>query len=508
MTDNAPTAAADAQQSRDRGRRHKVIRETRDPAIPFLRRPLPPRPGLRQSRNAARSDTREMLSTGVAHSAGGSRRCRSQLAIEHRYRTEETSPETWAFWVHASNADRIEQGYRDTADQNGKWLLILDNVDDVAALSLPASNDPKTQSKNGSVLATSRTRSVALQLVEEGDIISIEPMDDHGAQALLQKKLGEEVDKDSTAELARALEFMPLALVQAAAYIRQRSPRRSVQQYLEEFHKSDRKRTGLLNYDGGRLRRDEGAKNSILITQPAADLLSLMSFFDRRGIPEALLHNQNKTENRHGGVEAINPSSSDSDSDDSNSEASVGDGFIGITTNTSTFDMHGLVQLATRKWLEEQGQLETWKQQYINNLCAAFPTGEHKNWAQCQALFPHAKSALLQPPKSRESLKHMVCVAKRSDAEKLSVKSMKVRKKLLGKEHTATLSSIAVAGLAAKLAGRWKEAEELEVQVMETRKRVLGEEHPSTLNAINNLAFTLKSQNRNKEAISLMESCF
>jgi len=65
-----------------------------------------------------------------------------------------------------------------------------------------------------------------------------------------------------------------------------------------------------------------------------------------------------------------------------------------------------------------------------------------------------------------------------------------------------------MAGLAAKLAGRWKEAEELEVQVMETSSRVLGDEHPSTLTAISNLAFTLKAQSRNKEAISLVESYF
>jgi tetratricopeptide (TPR) repeat protein len=296
-----------------------------------------------------------------------------------------------------------------------------------------------------------------------------------------------------------------------------------------------------------------------------------------RGFPRALLRNQDRTENRHGGVEAINgdgeDSDSDSDSDDSEVEVSVGDGFeedivtlrnysfIGVTTDSSTFDMHGLVQLATRKWLEGQGQLETWKQQYIHKLCAAFPTGEHENWVQCQALFPHAKSALSQPPKSNESLRQWALLLHNAawyawqkgnvgDAEKLAVKSMKVRKKQLGKEDTDTLSSMAMAGLAGSLAGRWKEAEELfvqvmetssrvlgeehpdtltsmanlastyrnqgrwkeaeelEVQVMETRKRVLGEEHPSTLTSMANLAHTWKSQSRNDEAMSLMETCF
>jgi hypothetical protein len=56
--------------------------------------------------------------------------------------------------------------------------------------------------------------------------------------------------------LDKADEFMPLAIVQAAAYISQRAPRSSVQQYLEEFRKSDRKKRSLLNHEAGHLRRE------------------------------------------------------------------------------------------------------------------------------------------------------------------------------------------------------------------------------------------------------------
>ncbi|KAF2807493.1 TPR-like protein [Mytilinidion resinicola] len=495
---------------------------------------------------------------------------KSQLAIEHCYRTTDRSPETWVFWVHASTAARIEQGYRDIADQvklagrndpkadvfklvhnwlrneeNGKWLLVLDNADETAALSLPASNGTRryfssylSQSKNGSVLVTSRTKSVALQLVEERDIIPIKPMDDTSAQALLQKKLGEEADKDGAAELADALEFMPLALVQAAAYIRQRAARCSVQQYLEKFHKSEKEKTSLLNSDEDSLRRDKEAKNSILITwqisfdhileerQSAADLLSLMSFFDRQGIPESLIRVRSRTRIRHWAPNATNADGEYSNSDSSESEASLDDGFeedilmlrnysfIGLTTDTTTFDMHRLVQLATRKWLEGQSQLEIWKEQYIDNLCTAFPNGEHENWTQCQALFPHAKSALLQPPKSKESLRRWALLLYNAawyawrkgslgDAEELSIKSMKIEIKLLGKEHKDTLSSMAMVGLARSHAGRWTEAEELQVQVVETRKRVLRAEHPDMLRSIHNLASTYCNQGRWKEAEEL-----
>src|SRR5204862_4047757 len=118
-------------------------------------------------------------------------------------------------------------------------------------------------------------------------------------------------------ELAAALEYMPLAIVQAVAYISQRAPRFSVRQYLEEFRKSDRKKTNLLNYyDGVHLRRDWEAKNSIIITwqisfdyirqtrPSAANLLSLMSFYDCQGIPEGLLRNRttqgNATQDQRG----------------------------------------------------------------------------------------------------------------------------------------------------------------------------------------------------------------
>ena len=41
---------------------------------------------------------------------------KSQLAIEHCYRTAEQSLETWVFWAHASNPARLEQSFREIAD--------------------------------------------------------------------------------------------------------------------------------------------------------------------------------------------------------------------------------------------------------------------------------------------------------------------------------------------------------------------------------------------------------
>lgn len=60
--------------------------------------------------------------------------------------------------------------------------------------------------------------------------------------------------------------------------------------------------------------------------------------------------------------------------------------FISNNADGTTFEMHRLVQLATRKWLEAHGQLEKWKQQFVRKLCEEFPTGEYENWAVCQEL--------------------------------------------------------------------------------------------------------------------------
>jgi hypothetical protein len=284
------------------------------------------------------------------------------------------------FWVHASNAARFEQSYRDIADRvkiagrrdpqanifkqvhdwlcecKQRWLFMLDNVDDARfLLDVQANGDGQgANSKSaarplldylphcerGSILVTTRNEEAALKLVERCDIVRVEPMDEEEGLALFEKKLRPQDNNSDVAELAAALEYMPLAIVQAAAYIFQRAPRCSVAKYLDEYRKSECKRTSLLNRDGGHLRRDWEATNSILVTwqisfeyiqqtrSSAADLLSLMSFFDRQGIPEDLLRPRterqeaqtNQTEEENDG---------DSDSEDDTSQSSAGDDEFG-----------------------------------------------------------------------------------------------------------------------------------------------------------------------------------
>ncbi|KAG4429842.1 hypothetical protein IFR05_014674 [Cadophora sp. M221] len=451
---------------------------------------------------------------------------KSQLAIEYAYRTRDRSPETWVFWVHASNAARFEQSFRDIAnyvkiserqnpqadifqlvhdwlcdEKKGKWALILDNVDDAGFLvALSTDQDGHMisresgnsrslvsylpQCSHGSILITTRSEDEALKLVEPRDIITVKPMSIQDALALFESKLrgGDNGSDDGnvTTELLVALELMPLAIVQAAAYILRRRPRYSVREYFQDFLKNDRKRTSLLDYNGKQLRRDREAKSSILVTwqisfdhilairSSAADLLSLMSFFDRQGIPDTLLQNRSQQTKTTLSNSIDTDTSYSDDDEDGTSKSSVSDGFeedvsvlrnysfISVNTNGTSFEMHGLVQLAMRKWLEAHGQIERWKRQFIKNLDAELPTGEYENWERCQALFPHAQSAAAQKPKEQDSLTDWTSVlykaawyawrrGKGVEAENLAFTAMQVRKKILGDEHEDTVSLIFIA---------------------------------------------------------------
>ncbi|KAK3898337.1 hypothetical protein C8A05DRAFT_47313 [Staphylotrichum tortipilum] len=479
-------------------------------------------------------------------------------------------PLAWPSWAWAA---RVEEGFRTIADAvklpsrnqskadipqlvygwlsnewNGRWIIILDSADDRDIFYTPTSSNARTgrpfatylpQSRNGSVVITTRNKDLAFRLTGRyQNIIEVGPMAQTDALVLLEKKLGSLPDTDVAADLVRMLDFVPLAISQAAAYMQARAPRSSPEKYLREFRESERKRSKLLEHDAGDLRRDGGASNAILTTwqisfdyirskrRSAADLLSLMSFFDRQGIPEWVLNPSQiaKDAMRARGLKGVGEGDSndgnnaiDGDIDDSADDdadsgfeddiAMLRDYCLIVTDEAGDqFEMHGLVQLSTRRWLEAFGRQETFKQQCIERMAALFPTGEYENWATCRSLFAHVQVALSYRPSENiaetwATLLHnggwyAWSQGRYVVAQQMLGKARKVREKKLGAEDVATLASIYIFAMVQKGRGRWEEAEKLEVQVMETRKTKLGADHPDTLTSMANLAFTWREQGR------------
>ncbi|KAM5342899.1 hypothetical protein ACJ41O_013865 [Fusarium nematophilum] len=179
--------------------------------------------------------------------------------------------------------------------------LIMEGFYDNPAAPATRKFLPKTG--RGSIIITSRNADTAERLVGLDVIYNVPVMEKSQALQLFRNRLGEQCADSQMvmADLVVDLNNMPLAITQAAAYIRRRGTRMSISTYLNEFRKNDKKRASLLNKDAGDLRRDESADNSTVTTwqitfeqirrerPSAADLLSFMSFFSPQGIPESAL---------------------------------------------------------------------------------------------------------------------------------------------------------------------------------------------------------------------------
>lgn len=433
----------------------------------------------------------------------------------------------------------------------GKWVLVLDNVDDDELLRNSTTGDSTLssqpplrkllESSTGTILVTSRNRGVALDIAgHTRNIVDVQPMNQTEALALLQKKLSPLAEDDQGRELAQELEYMPLAIVQAAGYIQSRLPRYSVSRYLLKLRKSDREATRMLREEAGFLNRDWEAKNSILLTweisfdyirkrrSSATDLLSLMSFFDRQGITESILRALPTEKTNDASVEE-DPDESFSEDSDSESNSSADASFekdymmlsdfslISIgndDTDSTSFTMHRLVQLTVRAWLKVHCQLEQWKEKFIEILDIEFPTGRYENWEICRPLFPHVKAAVSNRPKSQESLNQWASMLYRgawyaheigyaSESVEMASLSREYRLDAFGEEDEDTLDCSELLAAIFRRQGRLMESEKFITQVFDTRNKTLGEDHRYTLTSMASLASTLSMLEKWEEAEEL-----
>ncbi|KAM6510855.1 hypothetical protein FSOLCH5_011300 [Fusarium solani] len=489
---------------------------------------------------------------------------KSQVAIQFAHHIHNESPQTSVFWVHASSKLRFEEAYRSIAErlelprrndpdvdvlglvrdwlqteEAGSWMMVLDNADD-ANLFHPSANsrglkavDENIVAKSnqrplaaylprcryGKILVTSRSMDAAERLTGgHKAVYRISTMDDAQGLQLFRNKLNGDFDADAAGNLVRALDRIPLAIIQAAAYINRRAPRVSVITYLDTFRESDEKKGSLLDRDVGDLRRDETVSNSVITTwqvtfeqirrerPSAANLLSFMSFFNPQGIPEFVLH----------GYDTGPTDNVDRDAQTGGFEDDLdvlrGYSLVSVETTRDVWAMHSLVQACTRAWLSVVDAAR-WKRVFLRAMSRHFPGGAFEAWSTSQMLLPHIESVLEEEPPD-EDLQNWAClltncgwymsaVGNYKAADNLTQKAVEARTKVLGEEHPDTLTSMGDLASTYRKQGRWKEAEELEVGVAKTRKRLLGEEHPDTLVSMGNLASTYLSQGRWKEAEEL-----
>jgi len=79
-------------------------------------------------------------------------------------------------------------------------------------------------------------------------------------------------------------------------------------------------------------------------------------------------------------------------------------------------------------------------------------------------------------------------------AERLYRREWETRRRVLGKEHPSTLTSIGNLAVTLRAQGELAGARKIQEEVLEICRHVLGNEHPDTLRSMNNLAGTLHAQ--------------
>ncbi|KAL4744583.1 hypothetical protein BDW72DRAFT_81009 [Aspergillus terricola var. indicus] len=461
---------------------------------------------------------------------------KTQIALELAYRARERDPEFSVFWIPCPSYATVEQACMNIAQLvgmqglkpgeakyrvksyfsqggPGKWLLIFDNADDMdmwvggsAAAAVLVDFIPQTE--HGRILFTTRNRKLAVKLASSFVIEVLEP-DAQAGLKILEKALTRKDlldDRDAALALLKQLMFLPLAIIQAAAYINSNDLRMS--DYITLLQEQEPDVIDLLSEDFGDDGRYQEIQNPVATTwlisfqkiqesNPlAAEYLSFMACVNPREIPRSLIP---PAKSRKDKLEAIS--------------LLKGFAFVSEQVQDHALSLHRLVRLSARNWLRQHQLFHQQIQKAADQLDRVFPDNDHANQKLRRDYLPHALS-LLDEKEFKKELRNYVYLVQRVGRclstegrykEAAAIIETLISKQRIGKDDPDTSTLISLGDLASVYLqqGLWKEAEELNMQVLEIHKQVLGPEHPDTLTSMNNLASTYRRQGRWRKAEEL-----
>ncbi|KAI2626550.1 hypothetical protein GGR54DRAFT_591476 [Hypoxylon sp. NC1633] len=463
---------------------------------------------------------------------------KTQVALELAYRLKDSQPEYSIFWVPALSDGSFEQAYTEIArrleiridnpDQDpkeavrqylesetaGKWLLIVDNADDTNILfgSSDESNgmdEYLPRSNNGMTLFTTRSREVAVS-VAVNDVIVLQEMDLQEATSFFEKMLiQKQLLQDSVManNLLEKLTYLPLAISQAAAYLNVNQI--SLEKYLDLLQGTEQDMVSLLSRefrDNTRYRDTQNAVASTWLVSfdqirrsntVAADLLSFVSCIEYKAIPQSILPEPPSNEELENAIGVL-----------------CGYAFFVRRGNDDIFDMHRLVHLAVRVWLQKRDAVTQTKASAIQHLALIFPWNDQENRALCREYLPHTLCALRGSEDfqsdERSDLFYRVGACLNEDrrfkeAVEFLEKTYHWRKHRLSEEDPDRVAS--EFGLArAYLDNRQvKEAIKIFKHVVATCKKTLAEEDHSRLASEHELGRAYLNNQQIKEAIKILE---
>ncbi|CEJ88496.1 Putative Pfs, NACHT and WD domain protein [[Torrubiella] hemipterigena] len=467
---------------------------------------------------------------------------KTQIALELAYRVQNMEVEGMTerysvFWVqaqsmaafHKTAADMVQRlniqcGNDDptdalrtylASDVAGYWLLVVDNIDDAAVLDgLPGQptglSEFLPRNPKGRLLLTTRQASVAVDAAGSA-MVELTSMTFADAYLLMKTLLldkGQVQNTGYTKELLEKLTYLPLALAQAAAYMnKNRTP---IIRYLERCRSADQNMIDLLSKrlrDEAHHNEAQGAMATTWIVSfiairktdiNAVRLLSFIRWIEPKAIPKSMFPTAGSPMDLEDSIDML-----------------CRYGFLSWREDGETLDMHSLVHLALRLWLDQEtGNSLTTEDMAIEHLNKIFPSSEWENRLEWRLCLPHIlpllKEVRLRRNETLQSLCYKTGLCLQVDGrttETVGVFELltSIRKERLAETHPDRLTSQHVLAIAYRANGQVKEAIKVLEHVVAIEKETLAETHPDRLTSQHALAGAYQENGQVKEAIKVLE---
>lgn len=354
---------------------------------------------------------------------------KTELASQLVWQARKSRKYTAIFWLNAASVSSIQSGIQDLArgmklidetqvgstkaddirdmvlqelNRGDRWLLVFDNLDEASHLD----NFLPERRESRHVLITTRHRGISSALRAEQ--IDLNPMERDEAVSLFKKTAHRhqesQYSEPQLLELVNALGYLPLAIVQAAAYLSEtqgdisnyfqfyKSSRRHIWKW-KPFHDSSYVTVAtVMAISFGKVKE---SKVSIR-------LFCLLSFLDAANVPEVLWTTSEKFHD---------PLLRDTFSNEAKVVTALQPLLIYnfVQRSGGSISIHRLVQDVMRDLIEHDLQdqasvldilddldrlPEYWVQRAIELISIAYPISCANSWADCETYNPHANCCI------------------------------------------------------------------------------------------------------------------
>ncbi|KAJ7897516.1 P-loop containing nucleoside triphosphate hydrolase protein [Mycena leptocephala] len=466
----------------------------------------------------------------VLHGLGGAGK--TQIAL--KFINEQSSRFSDIFFIDTSTIATIDTGLKNIAvvkdsgdsQRDGllwltskaeEWLLFFDNADD-PSINL---NDFIPQCTHGNIIITSRNPGLCVYTRAHSRVSDMEEED---AVPLLLKSAAQEATigtEQIAREIVKALHYLPLAIVQAGAFI---SKSQDLDSYLALYTKNQEKllsekpaqshdRYAWTVYTTWQMSFDR-------LKPPAVMFLQLCSYLHHNGISEEIFRLASK---------GMFPPSDPSKEELQEPLAfltyflgSTGEwdslrfscviievkaySLISFDAEKKLFSIHPLVHAWSQTTVcNPEGYMSTMA--FILGLAISERPKQNIQMASL-VLCPHVELAAQSNAEialffSSQYLLIFKEAGKYKQTEKLLKEVLKKQKQLLGDNHPDTLHTMGNLANTYSDLGEHRKAEELNVIVLEKWKQLLGDNHPHTLCTMGNLANTYSDLGEHRKAEEL-----